>query len=372
MPDIWSAWRAELKNPTPEDRRLDRQPMCGYFRIEGARTKHDEPLAIWREDGQDAFIFQFGSNQPKNTEQHAETWEKFTAGRWLSAIAVPKADWDIALETGRWPDNKPSRPMDAAERLDIDVGSGDNAPPPDAALADQIAALAEVIAKQPEPTTQEAADKLAGDLDRLRALLKLADAEFVKEKAPHLEAGRAVDAKWRGIREPGTSAYDAGEAKRKAFLKREQDRLRKAAEEENARRIAAAEAERKRIADEVAAKLKAEAEARAAEAVENGEDPSEDVPSDEAIAERAAQVAAEAVAPAQTVEAERAVAGSAYGTKRGLRKVTYGVIDDLVAFLTDPQIINRADLKEWAEKVATKAAVSGFTIAGMHKDVREE
>lgn len=367
MADAFSVWRAELKNPTSEDRRQDRPTdpalINGYWRIEGARTKFDTPLMIWTQEGENYTIFQFGADQPRNTRDHDKAWQSFIGGRWLSAVAVRKADWDHALEHGRWPnDNKPARDMGTEERLDVDLGGGDNAAPMDAALADQIAALAEVIEKQGEPKDQAAADKLAGDLDRLRALTGKAEAERKIEKAPVLQLGKDIDAKWGAVTAPGDAAYIKGEAWKKAFLKKETARLAEIARQENLRRVAEANAERERIEAETRARLKAEADARAAEA-EEGEEPN--VPTEDEIAARAAEVAAEQVAPVEEVQAERAVAGSAFGTRRGLRRVKKGKIVDAKAFASALIDMKHGDMMTLLETLANRAAKAGMPQPGV-------
>lgn len=374
MADQYTQWRAELRSPLPEADRLNRPTdpkiIGGFWRIEGARTKFDEPLLIVTDpdpainpDGLTAF--QFGSDQPINTAAHAASIENFLVGRWFSAVAVRKADWDLALETGRWPDQKPSRDMGTEERLDVDLGGGGNAAPIEESLADQIAALAEVIEKQGEPKDQAAADKLAGDLDRVRALTGKAEAERKIEKAPILQAGKDIDAKWNGVAAPGEAAYIKGEAWKKAFLRKETARLAEIARQENLRRVAEANAAREAIEAETAARLKREAEERAAELAANGEDASAEVPTDDEIAARAAEVAAEQVAPVEEVQAERATAGSAYGRKTGLRKVKRGKITDAKAFAGALIDMKHGNVLELLQQLADRAAKAGMPQVGM-------
>lgn len=374
MPDSWSVWRAELDHPTPEERRLDRptepSQINGYWRVPGARTKHDIPVLIWTKAGATATIFQIGNRRPRNTTEDAEAWERFVSGMWLSCNAVPKADWDHALKEGRWPDGKPAKEMDVDEKLGVEVarGTGDgNEPTVEESLETQIKALSTKIMSVAEPTTQEEADALSELLVKLKRLLDLAEAERVKEKEPFLQGGRDVDAKWQAIGRPGGDAYREGTARKKSFLKKEQDRREAEARAENKRRReeaeAAAKAERERIAEETRQRLAAEA---AKEAAEQGI-PSSEVISEDEIAQRADEAAAEAVpAPViEEVQPERPTSGPAYGRQTGLKKVKKGKIEDGPLFLAKLWENGNEDLKALAQKLANRAAKAGIKVDGM-------
>lgn len=377
MPDSWSVWRAELANPTPEERRLDRptepDKINGYWRSIGGKTKHDEPILIWTKEGAKATIFQRGpwdgqKRQPMNTTQHRAQWDQFIAIGWLKCVAVSKADYTVAMETGRWPDGKPAKPMSQDEKLGIAIPEGDNAPPKEESLADQITALAERLDEVPEPGTQEEANTISELLDRMRRLLQLAEDERVREKEPFLRGGQQVDAKWAGIKEPGKQAGVKAEARRKAFLKKEQDRKNEEARKETERLRKEADerakAERERVAEETKKRLAEEVVQRLAEAAE-GEAPP--VMTEEEIAQRAAEAAAEAV-PAPVVEEvkpERATAGSSYGVSRGLKKVKKGVIEDGPLFLATIWNGGNDELKALAQTLANRAAKTGIAVAGM-------
>lgn len=359
----FALWKRERTNPMPvEDRQqrtTDAQLMLGYWRIEGARTKADYPVAISQADGQESVTVQIGRFQtPTTTDDPAAEWDQFITGSWLKCRAVTYEEWGRAMDLGQWDDGKAAGKAD--DKRDDDAG---NAAPTEERLRDEIAALAEVIEKQGEPKDQAAADKLAGDLDRMRALLKEAEAERTKEKAPVIQAGKDIDARWSNVSGPGKLAYDAGENAKRAFLKKETERKRREAEEENRRREEAAAAERKRIADEEAERLRKMAADRAAEAEEGDEPP--DVPTEDEIAARAAEVAAAAVAPVEKVEAERPVAGSAFGTRRGLKKVKKGKINDAEVFAVALVKIKHGEVMDLLQALANRAAKAGMPQPGM-------
>jgi hypothetical protein len=391
MTGSYLLWKSELQTPTTEDRRADRptdpQKLSGFWRINAAKTKPDYPVAIWTEEGQGATIFQIG-RKIMNTVEHDTEWHEFVAGSWLDCTAVTKADWSQALDTKFWPDGKPAMRMTDEEKMGIDVTPGDNNAPVSETLAEQIAALVEKAKAMPEPTTQAQADAATGILDKLRSLLRLAEAERVAEKEPHLEAGRAVDAKWSNIMSPAKDAGAELDARRKAYLRKEQQRLDDIAAEETrkrqeeARRAAQAERERlQREADERAAeerrRRQEEAAAKAAEAAAANDAAERQRLEDEAKAaeEAAANVQAEEVAEPEVeevapVEAERATAGTAYGRNSGLKKVKRGRITDMVAFLTANA--DNSDIKELAQKIANRLAKAGHAVAGMTiEEVRE-
>lgn len=357
MSNGYAVWKADRTNRMPASDRLNRttEPhlLLGFWRIEGARTKPDYPVSIWQEDGEDAVIFQIGRQQPMNTATHEAEWHEFANGSWLKCHAVTKADWSTALEAGKWPDGKASRQLTEDEKLGIAPTAGSNDAPVEEALAAEIRELAAEITALPEPKSQTEADVMAGLLDKLRGLRKRAEGERVSEKEPHLAASREVDAKWKAIDAPGAAAYEAGEAKRKAFLRKEQARL-----------DAEAAAERKRIAEETAARMKKEAEERAAaleaEAAARGEEAAAAPEIDEA--EIAAQAEA---AAAEQVPEQRAVAGGAYGTRRGLKTVKKGEIVDAKAFASALIDIQHGDLMALLQQLANRAAKAGMPQAGM-------
>lgn len=353
--DGYDLWRDERDDLTPEHERMNRggdpRQMLGYWRIIGARTKPDYPVSIWAQPGADVVIFQVGRNK-MDTQTNATDWEEFLSNGWLKCVPVTRLEWAAALEHGYWDDGKMSRVLTEKEKAGIAGGSGGNNPPLDETLADQIKALAERIEATAEPQTQDEANRLSEMLDRMRSLLKMAEAERVKEKEPHLQAGRDVDARWKAITGPGSVAYDEAEKRRKSFLKREQARLDAEAAAETRRLVEAAKAKQERIRREAeeAARKQAE-EAGLSEA---------DV--DRHVAETEPDLPEIAVAP---VEPVRAVAGGAHGIARGLKKTKRGRIDDAKAFASALVEIRHPDMMELLGRLADRAAKAGMAQPGM-------
>lgn len=354
MADEYSHWRAELGSTEPVDHHNVDTEMSGFWRMDGARTKPSWPVAIWKEAGKDATIFQIGRKQPMNSTEHATEWAEFIGNGWLWCRAVTKVDWSAALATGFWPgDNKPSRQVTEEERLGIDVSTGGNNPPLDESLADQIKALADILEATPEPPNQDSANKLSGNLDKMRGLLKLAEAQRIAEKEPWLIGEREVDAKWKAVKAPGEDAGVKAEARRKAFLKKEQDRLDAEAAAERKRLQAIADAENARIREENK-KLREEAEARRQAdiaALPPGIMASAPEPEPELIPEVAAPV----------VETARAVAGAAYGRASGLKKVKVVAVENPEKLAMHFITTNDGDFADYLSNRA-KAALRGKVV----------
>lgn len=339
MTDQWQYWRDELANPGGHSRDEDRN-ISGFYRMDGARTKPSYPVAIWREEGQEATIFQIGRKRPQNSDADNQEWHEFIGNGWTKCVAVTREEWNKALDTGFWSDGKHSRQMDETEKLGIDTATGGNNAPAEESLADQISTLAEKIDGTPEPTTQDQANTLSGLLDKMRALLRLAEAERVKQKEPHLQASRAVDSAWTAIKTPGEQAGIAGEARRKAYLKKVQAKL-----------DADAAAERKRQQDQI----DAENESIRAAAADLG-------------LEQGSAFVPEKVAP--VIEAPRATAGSAYGRASGLKKIT--VVDAVDQAVLTKHFIdtNDQDFANYLTDRAKKAIRAKITLPGV--TTREE
>lgn len=367
----YAIWRAELRVPGSVDRNPSGDiSISGFWRLIGAKTKPDYPMCVYRDEGQSAFIFQIGRQRPQNTVQHADAWYEFLTGSWLKCKAVTEASYHSAMETGFWGDGKPSHRMSEEEKLGIDLTPGANAAPVEELLAQQIAEQVEKARGLPEPKTQEEADAATLVVEKLRKLWKLADKARDAEKRPHDDASKAVQAKWLGIMNPADAAGAQLEARRKVYLRKEQERLDAiaAAETQRLRDEAreAAEARRQRLQAEADAVAAAERERLRAEAEAAGF-------SDEEAAEVSAveviQVAMPEIKVAE-VEPERARAGGAFSRASGLRKVPVAVVDDASKLAAHLIASGDADFSDYLQRRASSALRGKITLPGC--SVREE
>lgn len=360
----WLLWKSELKTPTPEDRRQDRptdpHEMTGFWRIEGARTKPVWPVAIWTEEGQEATIFQIGM-KIMNTVKHNDQWFDFTQGSWLKCVAVTKAQWSEALETGRWFDGRIAREQTAEEKADIipstpaseggNQAVDENGEPVDEfyeQIRTKLAAAAEKADKLGPITTLESANAAAEIVETIATVGKLGEAQRKKEKQPHDDAAAAVQAKWVPILGPASELSTKLKRLIQKFKDDEEARLRREAEQRRRE-------EEQRIRDEEAKRIAAEAE-------QAGEELSES-----AIAQMAEESAAEQIAATPEPET-RVRVGTATGRGVTVAKRKVGVITDPVAFFA--AVKDDADIKEALQKKANALARAGTALAGMKVEIQ--
>jgi len=185
--DVWGWWRAALKDPRAIGRSLpvhDGDPQQGYFRVRYAKDKPFEPVAIWFEDGQ---------------------WLAYRSGRevraediWTSCCRHPVTyeAYNDAVEGKGWPDDDavvakqvaPPAPGDNSAAID-----------PVEEIADQIASALAGKDAYAKIADDETAAKALSLRNRLNELSNKADKIREEAKAPHLAAGKAVDAKWQPL-----------------------------------------------------------------------------------------------------------------------------------------------------------------------------
>lgn len=333
----WTWWRMALAGHRQSV--TMGKPEVGYYRRKFKATKtrpgSDDPVAIWLQadgswrcrvgdrditDVDHIFdVFQSCCKTPVTYEHYKHVIEHKVWPTDLPDEVAAKADAAVA--------EKP-----AAEPVaGIGHNSGDEAGPSkhelavDAvntakkAFADWLAAIGGTI------ITQDQADLAAEYRDRATKLEARADEVRKDEKQPHLDAGRAVDDKWRGVIADAAALKVTVRNAVEVFLKAEKARLQQEA-------LAAAQRQR----EEAAA-----AAARAAE--ERGIDPPPAEP-----------------APVAAPPPEVTVRAGAAGTRKtGLRTVARVRIDDIEkvkqAFIATAAGAFAA--REWAEKTGPSAPI---------------
>ncbi|TPM89880.1 hypothetical protein FJ977_35210 [Mesorhizobium sp. B2-1-3A] len=325
--DRWSWWQNALRgNFGP----IHSEPQQGYYRVRG-KDGQWEPVAIWLDDG-GAWLAYRSGREVRDVEH-----------LWTFACRFPieHAIYEKAMAGGGF-DDEPPAPI------------GDNSGDIDPFEALRIEYLgekeqAEEFMKQPVKT-QAQADKVAIWSKRLTAIKTKAEGLHKVEKQPHLDAGRAVDDKWRELKSDPDDLAKQLKAHIKPFL---QEQIR-------------AEEERQRKAREEAAKLREAAEEKARRAAaETGNTEAEDA----ATASEAATLARRAEQLEQEAEARKVNAGRT-GARVSMRTVKVGVVTDYSKAAAALVAMKHKTLIETIDTLAQRAATAGLPFDGM--EIREE
>lgn len=301
----WLWWQNALKGDFGPIH--DGEPQQGYY-----ATKEGEPVAIWQDDDGNWIAY-----RNKREVRAEEIWT------WVCQRPISYNDYKHAKEHGHLP-SEPPAPV-------IGHNSGDEDPFEQIRI--EIAGeteQADEFLKQ-SVDTQEDADKAAIWSKRIGALAKKAEDHRKVEKQPHLDAGRAVDDKWRGVTDTAKDYVSRLKKHVEPFLiaqkRAEEERQRKEREK--------AEELRRKAADEVK---------------EN----------DEAKADLIAQAeAAEKEAASKKVDAGRT------GAKVSIRKEKVGVVTDYNKAAIALVNMKHKDLISLIDQLANRAARSGMPFDGM-------
>ena len=338
--DQYAAWRAALAGDAAPIH--DAEPNSGFYRVK-RKSGELHPVAIWRDQETGAILALLNGTAVEVTS----VWP------WAAKKPVTYEAYQAFMDGKGWPDDAPTLPIGKTAPAVPALADGpaenpravpcDNSGDADAAEAMRLELLGEKeLADQflTKPiTSQEAADQVAVWSKRIGDLKNRADKAFQAEKAPHLEAGRLVDERWRWRQDAETLTR-----KLKNHVTPWLEKLR--AEEQERARKAAEEARRQQ---EEAARLAVAAQA-----------------GDEAAAAQAEEVQARAIETAKAAEVQRTGAGRT-GAKVSLRTVTEVVITDLSALaafyagMQDPP----ADLREILLKLARRNISAGTTPPGV-------
>jgi hypothetical protein len=312
----------------------DGDPQPGFYRKRTGKAAGYVPVAIWPQGGKMVAL--------------VDGKEADAAEIWSYVCQYPiLEEWYRARMVGQpWPDESAAVTASLAP-----PPSGHNNPPTDEAeiLQGQIEAASAGAAEYHEISDDATASKAQSLRSRLLELSGNADKLREDRKRPHLEAGKAIDAKFMPLVKVAKAAADgirsalSAHETRKA---READRIRREAEE------ARLKAERE------AAQLRGEAENAAREAENAG------LP---APAPPAPIPEPEPPAPAPVPEAAVAIRG-AYGRAAAVKVVKVAkVVDQDAAYMA---MRTHKELVELIAKLAQRAAVAGVEVAGV--EVTEE
>lgn len=319
-------WVGTDKLPIHED-----EPQQGYFRVRRKGAPW-EPVAIFYPESSEQIV---AYRDGKEVRDVNSLWV------WCCRQPIEYEAYEKAMAGNGWDDEPPAAP-----------GIGDNSGEADPFDALRIEFLgekeqAEEFMKQPIKT-QAQADKVAIWAKRLTAIKTKAEGLHKVEKQPHLDAGRAVDDKWRDLKTEPDDLAKKLKLHAKPFL----DTLKRAEEE------------RQRKAQEEAARIRREAQeaARQAEEVE-----------DTAARERAKEDAARALQSARDAEKEaeaRKVSAGRTGARIGFRVEKIGVVTDYAKAAAALVAMKHKDFFAEIDRLAQRAAKSGMAFDGM--EIREE
>lgn len=307
-------------------------PQSGYYRKRASKDGPWLPVAIWwrEEVGDD------GARVRKQVARVAgEMVDPLSVWTWVADKPVKKEDAQTAFKTGSWPG-------DAAP-----IAMGDNNPPtePVELIPLEIEAATEWLATVKTIKTQVEADIASNRVTNLRDLKKKAEAQHKAEKEPHLEAGRAVDKKYKPKIDDADVAVKGLLAAITVFQNAERARLQKIADEKAAKERA--EWERQ----QAEARAKAEADAAASK-----------TPLDEILEQQPAP-------PPPKAETVKVRSGGASGKAVSLRTVKVATVVDydkaLMALKDHPEV------RDLVQKLADRACKAGVPLAGVEYSTQQ-
>jgi hypothetical protein len=313
MSDAYTYWREALAGtfgPISPD-----YPQLGRYRMRKGKAGPYQPVAIFMQDG--AVKAAVGK----------DFVDPLTIWTWCADKPVSEADYKQALATGSWPG-------------DINIGHNSGNLSLKEEIEERASRALEWLAKNGIKTKVDA-DTAANYRAALLELKKRAETEHKTEKAPHLEAGKRVDAKYKPLIE---TADGAGATLRTELGKY----LAKVEAEERAK----ADAARKAEADRVRAEMEKQAIALAKRMQEDPiaalTEPKPELPVMQA--------------PPEPVKVQ---AGGQRGRVTGLKTVTsYVVVDHVkaLAFFADSE-----DVRQLVASMATKASKAGVSVPGVER-----
>lgn len=309
----------ELTREQMQGLAITTEPQAGFYRKRN-KDGQDTPVAIWMDE---RGLVAVAGDDPVIP---ADIWT------WVCRWPVAERTWRDVAENGKpWPDDAPTPPK--THNLPSD---------PHEALTVEFAGekeMAEAFLKTPI-TTQEQADQAAVWSKRIAAIAKKATDLHKVEKQPALDAGRAVDDKWRALKDEPDALSKRLKRHLDDFL-REQQRL---------------EIERQRAAREEADRIRREADEAARAAA----------PDDEAAKANADRLQQEAADAAREAEARNASAGRT-GAKVALRTFVSGRVTDYHKAAKALLDANHRELMDTIDQLANRAARAGVPLDGVER-----
>lgn len=306
------------------------EPQSGRYRMRDVRLGDMIPVAIWTGGTKDDPLM-----VAKVGDKMVDAIDVWT---YCCRNPVTDAEYNNAMAGNGWPDTPPENEI---------AGIGHNMPddPFDAIMLElkgEQEAAKDFLAKPID--TEQRAQTAANWSKRVAGISKRADELFTVEKRPHLDAGKAVDDKWRGVREDAKALTQSIKRSLDAYLKAQHDK----------------EMERQRVAreQETAARLKAEEAAKKAQNVQSNPDDPEALQ-----AQREAEKAAEELKQAQREAEAKSIAVGRTGSKVTLKTEKSALIEDFDKLLN--ALKDREEIKTLVQSLANRAAKANVQLAGM-------
>lgn len=203
------------------------KPECGFFRRRARKDGPWLPAAIWM--GKDKLVCRVGHVE-------CDPHEEWT---WLAKNPMPQEDVRTAFSTGKWP-----------SEILLEPTVGHNGPPADLSTMarDDIERATDWAKKNPTIDSKVNCDIAANLAAMLVKRANEVDEHRTKEKEPHLQAGRDVDAKWKPIVDDCKAAARALKDIAGRWMAAEEVRLMKAERERQAAERERIDAERAKAA----------------------------------------------------------------------------------------------------------------------------
>ena len=155
-------------------------PEVGYYRYFDKHKNKWVPVAFWVDEDDPGVLRCYADAQPVEPINMGDLWHR------CCRFPIGYEEYQDAIAGNAFADEPPpasghNLSYDAAEQLRL-----------------EFEAEAEIVRDlKARELNQDVADQLAVMAKRLSGIRKRADDEFTREKRPHLEAGRAVDDRWR-------------------------------------------------------------------------------------------------------------------------------------------------------------------------------
>lgn len=250
MADYWAWYRTALdaKNkgePLPAISADD--PQWGFFYAKASKAGGRIPVCIF-EDKNGELVARWGTKDSHQFEDAAKRWT------WVAESVVDRGTYKVAWDTGKWPDGTPTTAVDVPAAARDDNLPFDPFDRLKAELDDKLASAAAFLEDAAAKADKTRADRARNLQAELLAINKTADTMHETEKAPHLAASRAVDAKFR-FRDQVKEVCARLRTVFENIAKRIEAEANEAARRAHAEQVRKAEEERQRIEAERKKKL---------------------------------------------------------------------------------------------------------------------